>query len=174
MRDRTLLICGGGAALVTLVTVAYVGAAVILDLPTWSWALALALGGLGAVSLLVMYRRVHQDTNRATAAVPRCGELVVSGDLDHVRQQCLVALVGLGARVVQMSEGRLLACTGLRFFRPEMFMGEVIWVTLSPQGDHVHKVEVISIKVDYVSRSRSSKNVARFLDTWATHPSPVA
>jgi hypothetical protein len=173
MQAATQTICAGAAWLVALVTVAYFGLAALIGLPTWSWVLAAVLGGTAAISLYRMYRRVKTE-KRATAAIPRSGQVVVTGDLDHVRQQCLVALVGLGAKVVVVERDRLLACTGVRFFKPQLFLGEVIWVTLSRTGGCAHRVEIVSVKVDYVSRSRSAKNVARFLEAWATHPTPVA
>lgn len=174
MRTRTLWICAAGFVSATLLTAAYlVYGPRVARLPGWSLVLALLVGVGVDVVLARTFRGVLRDRGRGSAATPQQGEVVVSGSEDDAKQHSLAALVDLGARVVHVEGSRILAATGVSFGK-DMWMGEVIWVAVSAEDpDHV-RVVVRCIKTDFVSRSRSRRNVLRFLESWASFPAEQA
>ncbi|GAA2470853.1 hypothetical protein [Terrabacter carboxydivorans] len=174
MRTRTLWICGAGVISATLLTGAYlVYGPRVTHLPGWSLVLALMVGVGVDIVLARTIRDVRRDPGRGSAATPQQGEVLVSGNEDDVKQHSLAALVDLGARVVRVEGARILAATGVSFGQ-DMWMGEIIWVAVSEQ--HLGQVRVVvrSIKTDFVSRSRSRRNVLRFLESWASFPGEQA
>ena len=60
------------------------------------------------------------------------------------------------------------AATGAQIIA-NVFVGERIVLTIRSAGSR-HKVDMVSLKLDYVTPSRSKKNVMRFLELWAFYP----
>jgi hypothetical protein len=170
MRTRTLWICAAGVIVATLLTGAYlVYDTTVPDLPGWSLVLALIVGVGVDIVLARTFLDIRRDPGRGSAAKPQEGEVLVSGNEADVKQHSLAALVDLGARLVHVEGARILAATGVSFGK-DMWMGEVIWVTLSQKHPGHVRVVIRSIKTDFVSRSRSRRNVLRFLESWASLP----
>jgi hypothetical protein len=168
MRARTLGTCGTGIVVCLALGGGYLALAVNHGYPRWSeWTIE-ALTAVGVVLLLLMFTRVRRDTRRKSAARPRSGRLVVSGVREDIVQQCLGALREIGARPVRIHGDRILGYTGIAFFR-NVFMGDIIWIVLEPRPGG-QRVTITSTKADWVSFSRSNKNVRGFLEAWATFP----
>ena len=133
--------CAVGTLVATLLTAAYLlyGLA-IRRLPNWSLLVALILGGCVDLVLVRTSRAVRRDPERGSAAKTQEGQVLVAGGEADIKQHSLAALIDLGARVVRVEGSRVLAATGVSFGK-DVWMGEVIWVTLSnePPG-HVRVV----------------------------------
>jgi hypothetical protein len=170
MRARTLRLSAAGILVTTVLTATYViyGLA-FRRLPNWSLLVALILG-LGADGVLARtYHVVRRDPERGSAARTQEGHVLVAGLDADVRQHSLAALVEMGARLVRVEGSRILAATGVSFGK-DMWMGEVIWVTLTDEVQGHVRVVIRSTKADFISRSRSRRNVVTFLESWASFP----
>jgi hypothetical protein len=169
MRRKTYAGLLGGAAGTTFLWRVFLREYDGHDLPSWTrWTVL----GLAAVTVVVLMTRLVLflfDHDRNSAATPRTGQVSVCGAADDVRQQCLAALRGMGARAILIDGPRILAYTGIGVLFRNWFMGEVIWVTISPRGELLD-VQITSTKADFVSRSRSDRNLSRFLESWSAFP----
>lgn len=170
MRDQTMRFCAGGALLVLALTSAYLlYGSRFRSLPAWSLLVALFLGlGLDVV-LLRTYLAVRGDPERASAAKTQEGQVLVIGEEADVRQHSLAALADMGARLVHVEGPRVLAATGVSFGR-DLWKGEVIWVTVTNESAGHVRVVIRSTKTDFISRSRSRRNVLAFLESWVSFP----
>lgn len=145
----------------------------------WPWGvpwLRMVLAAVAVVALVVVtviWVRFQRDPARHSAATPCRGSVVVEGDPADVRQRALTGLLEIGAKVVWTDRNRILAYTGVGVLVRNALMGEVIWVVVRSRG-RKHTVEIVSTKADFVSLSRSARNVRNYLDSWLTLPSAAA
>ena len=171
MRSRTLWLSFGFAALAGLLTAVW-GVLARHHVPSWSWWTGLVVGVAIAGGLALVGLRVKHD-QRSTAARPRRGKLTVEASVDDARQHALAGLREIGARLVLVDGDHILAYSGIAFWR-DIFLGDIVWVTLEQKGPRHTVVSILSTKADFVSRSRSRHNVTAFLATWATMPAARA
>jgi hypothetical protein len=165
--NRTLLTASSFLALV--LTVGYVVAGKNQGLPPWALILG---GGAGAVATcgLGYYAVVlRRHPGRGTVAATYSGSALVTGDVDEVRQLCQVALLDMGARLVTIRPSEIVAATGV-MLGPIWLGNRVVVTTHRTPGGRV-LVTVTSTKLDYVTTSRSKKDIVRFLSSWVFTPS---
>ena len=172
MSRRTYVGCLTSIVLTLLTLFGYLTFADAHDFPRWSSVTAVLLAVGTCLLLVVVLVRFHLDGSRHSAAKPRHGSVTVAGEPDDVRQQVIAGLRQIGARVVRINGDQVLAYTGFQVVFRNVFMGEVIWVVVKPDGRSI-KVDVTSTKADFVSLSRSARNVSRFLESWMTFPGEV-
>ncbi|GAB3443190.1 hypothetical protein GCM10027517_21340 [Phycicoccus ginsengisoli] len=170
MRARTLRVCASGMVATTVLTAAYlIYGVAIRPLPNWSLAVAVIIGAAVDLPLARTFRAVRRDPARGSAAKTQEGHVLVAAPLADALQHTLAALIEMGARLVGVEGSRVLAATGVSFGK-DMWLGEVIWVTLSDGSEGNVRVVIRSTKADFVSRSRSRRNVVTFLESWASFP----
>jgi hypothetical protein len=171
---------------VALITVIYVVFAVAQNFPWWSIAIAIVFALAIIVVLGRLLRGLKKDPDRYTGAAPEEGSIAVDGRREDVEQYCLAALRGMGARLITAGDRQpeengqsptgnqaatdtcIYAAAGASIIG-NVFVGERLTVTIQSAGSR-HEVEIRSVKLDYVTPSRSKKNVMRFLELWAFYP----
>jgi hypothetical protein len=153
------------AAIVAVVLLGYLVIALVEGFPWWSWALTVVLLALLAGWLWrawSVWHNIHPDGHRAPS-----GTVLVAGEPDDVLQFALFALRAIGARLVDLREGQLVAGTGIAL--GGLWIGNRVHVTVQP-GEAGVRVTVRSSKLDYVTRNTTTRDVTRFLELWADPP----
>ncbi|GAA4357090.1 hypothetical protein [Angustibacter luteus] len=153
------------AIAVGVLLVVYLVVAVVQRFPWWSILLAALLLAL-LVRQLQQGRKVWGDIDPKSPNAA-LGSLVVRGNLDDVVQFTLFALRGIGARVVNLGDGLVVAGTGVALGR--LWLGNRLQISLLPHEDVV-RVTVRSSKLDYLTRDTTRRDVTRFLELWADPP----
>ena len=154
-----------GAVALGVLLVVYLIVAVVREFPWWSILLAALLLAL-LVRQVQQGRKVWRDTDPTNprAAV---GSLLVRGNFDDVVQFTLFALRGIGARVVNLGDGLVVAGTGVAL--GPLWLGNRLQISVLPHDDTV-QVTVRSSKLDYLTRDTTRRDVTRFLELWADPP----
>jgi hypothetical protein len=187
IRTRSVWVCSLAIPGVAFIAFVYVVLAAEKQFPWWSITIAIALALAIIVVLIRLLIGLQRNPRQYTGAAAVEGSISVDGRREDVEQYCLAALRGMGARLIE-AEGRhsegegsnptenrgttvtcIYAATGVPIIGP-IFVGERIALTIQSAGSR-HKVEIESLKLDYVTPSRSKKNVMRFLELWAFYPS---
>ncbi len=171
VRRLSFALAGSGALFTVLVYSRYLSAVRDLHLPVWSVAVATALviGFLSSAVRMLWSLRVNET--QYTAAVEQAGSLIVRGVHEEVLQYSLGALRNVGAQIVSIDRAghQIHAATGLRVIS-SFYLGEYMAVTIDELGEKTAEIRVRSLKLDYVTPSRSRSNVANFLECWAFYP----
>jgi|SRR4051794_15795906 hypothetical protein len=173
LRARSVRATSGAAIAVPLVLIAYLAVALEANFPWWSILLATLLGVPVTVALIRTAVSLNRNKTRATAALPATGSVRLRGQREDVYQYSIAGLRRIGARLVSAgrsdSQGaaRITAAAGLVILGN--FFGEFVEVTIASNGD-CHEVRVHSLKMDWITPSRSKRNVTRFLELWAAYP----
>jgi hypothetical protein len=157
--------------------IAYIALASTLQTATWLWSAILATFasvtiGTGLVRSL---KAMAQDDKQVTAAVKQVGELVVNGEREEVEQYAIANYATIGARVIEAVRSqsddtlRIHGATGSRILS-SLFLGEYVTVEVANRSGQC-RVRVESTKLDFLTPTRSRRNVADYLQGWITFPS---
>jgi hypothetical protein len=171
VRRLSFALAGSGALVTVLAYDRYLAAARVLRLPIWSVvvATALAIGLLASAVRMLWSLRVNET--QYTAAAEQSGSLVVRGAHEDILQYSLGALRNVGAQIVSIERAgyEIHAATGLRVIS-SLYLGEYMAVTIDELDEEMTEIRVRSLKLDYVTPSRSRINIANFLECWAFYP----
>jgi hypothetical protein len=166
LRRKAIRVVAFFGLLTLAIEYVYLDLASSLSLPGWS--VALSIGATLAIvsTIVTTLIRLIRSEDQLTYKVPQRGSVVIEGrPIEEVAQRALSLLVGIGARVVSFDGSTVHAATGVQL-ATRLFIGEYLRVRIKQDDGSTVAVIAESVKLDYVTPSRSRRNVLEFLEAW--------
>ena len=135
------------------------------ELSAWWRGLGVGAGAVLIVTLTYYLAVMVRHPRRGTLAGACSGYVLVTGKPAEVLQHCQAVLLAMGARLVSVRRNEIVAATGTVL--GPVWLGNRVVVTtgVTPRGQVM--IRVSSTKLDFVTTSRSKKDVVQFVSSWA-------
>ena len=129
---------------------------------------ALGLGtGAVVIATLTYYVAVMvRHPLRGTLSGARSGYVLVTGEPAEVLEHCQAVLLAMGARLVSVRTNEVVAATGTML--GPIWLGNRVVVTTGVTVRGQILIRVSSTKLDFLTTSRSKKDVVQFVSSWAS------